>query len=168
MNKKILILVLMFNSAIGFAQTENENLNTQLGEMKKFFLTADYENFANYTYPGIIEMMGGKSEMVKITEETINQMKSGGFSFTDLNFKEPSGFLKKADELQCALTQIIVMQTPSGKIETETTLIAISDDNGQNWTFIDTSGKGKESMLMYFPNLHDDIVIKPRKQKTIE
>ncbi|MEX0314298.1 MAG: hypothetical protein AB3N18_08985, partial [Allomuricauda sp.] len=77
-------------------------------------------------------------------------------------------FLKKGNELQCSLTQIIVMQTPRGKIESEYTLIGISKDNGQNWTFIDTSGKDKETMLKYFPNLHNDIVIKPKKQKLIE
>ncbi|MDT0622942.1 hypothetical protein [Croceitalea vernalis] len=136
--------------------------------MKKFFLAQDYENFANYTYPKVIEMMGGKSNMVKATKQGMNKMKNDGFSFTDLNFKSPSGFLKKDGELQCSLTQIIVMNTPQGKIESEYTLIGISRDNGQNWTFIDTSGKSKETMLKYFPNLHNDIIIKPKKQKLIE
>ena len=168
MNKKIWILILIINSALGFSQTENKNLNSQLGEMKKFFLAGDYENFANYTYPKVIEMMGGKSNMVKATEQGMSKMKNDGFSFTDLNFKNPSEFLKKGNELQCSLTQVIVMKTPRGKIESEYTLIGISGDNGQNWRFIDTSGKDKETMIKYFPNLHDDIVIKPKKQKLID
>ncbi|WP_157579348.1 hypothetical protein [Polaribacter vadi] len=136
--------------------------------MKNFFLTGDFENYANYTYPKIIEMMGGKSNMIKVTKQGMTKMKNNGFTFTDLNFKNPSEFLKKENELQCTLTQIIVMETPRGKIESEYTLIGISSDEGQNWTFIDTSGKDKETMLKHFPNLHNEIIIKPKKQKLIE
>ena len=168
MNKKIWILILVINSAFGFSQTENKNLNSQLGEMKKFFLNGDYENFANYTYPKIIEMIGGKSNMVEATRQGIDKMKSDGFYFTDLNFKNPSKFLKKGNELQCSFTQVIAIETPRGKIESEYTLIGISSDNGQNWTFIDTSGRDKETMLNYFPNLHNEIIIKSKKQKLIE
>ncbi len=168
MNKNIWIIILLFISSLSFAQTENEKLNSQLEEMKKFFLAGDYESFANYTYPKVIEMMGGKSNMVQATKQGMNKMKNDGFSFTDLNFKSPSEFLKKGNELQCSLTQVIVMETPRGKIESEYTLIGISNDNGQNWTFIDTSGKDKETMLKYFPNLHNEIIIKPKKQKLIE
>lgn len=163
MNKKIWILILIINSTFGFAQTENKNLNSQLGEMKDYFLAGDYENFVNYTYPKLIEMMGGKSNMVKATEQGMEKMKSNGFSFLDISFKKPSKFLKKDNELQCSFTQVIVMRTPTGKIESEYTLIGISNDNGQNWTFIDTSGKDKETMLKYFPNLHDEIIIEPKK-----
>jgi len=106
--------------------------------------------------------------MVKATEQGMNKMKNDGFSFTDVNFKNPSEFLKNGNELQCSLTQIIVMKTPRGKIESEYTLIGISKDNGENWTFIDTSGKDKETMLKYFPNLHIEILIKPKKEKLIE
>jgi len=168
MNKNICFVILTFILSFSFAQTENENLNSQLGEMKKFFLAEDYDNFANYTYPKVIEMMGGKSNMVKATKQGMDKMKNDGFSFIDLNFKSPTEFLKKDGELQFSLTQIIVMKTPQGKIESEYTLIGISIDNGQNWTFIDTSGKDKETMLKYFPNLHNEIVIKPKKQKLIE
>ena len=151
MNKKIWILILIINSTFGFAQTENKNLNSQLGEMKDYFLAGDYENFVNYTYPKLIEMMGGKSNMVKATEQGMEKMKTNGFLFIDISFKNPSKFLKKDYELQCSFTQVIVMRTPNGKIESEYTLIGISNDNGQNWTFIDTSGKDKETMLKYFP-----------------
>ena len=168
MIKNILILFLMISYSFAFAQTENDNLNSQLGEMKKFFLAGDYENFANYTYPKVIEMSGGKANMVKVIKQEMDKMKNDGFSFIDLNFKNPTEFLNKGKELQCSVTQVITMNTARGKIESEYTLIGISIDNGKKWTFIDTSGKDKETMLKYFPNLHDDIIIKPKKQKLIE
>lgn len=161
------ILILLIRSTFGFSQTKNENLNFQLGEMKKFFLVGEYESFVNFVYPKVIEMAGGKSNLVKITEQSINKIKNDGFSYIDLSYKDVSEFLKKGNELQCSIIQVIIMNTPRGKIEAEYTLIGISSDDGRNWTFIDTSGKDKETMLQYFPNLHNEIVIKPKKQKSI-
>ena len=167
MKKFCWILLLIASSSI-VAQTSNKNLNSQLQKMKTYLLAGDYENFADYTYPKVVEMMGGKSNMVSATKQAFQQMNNDGFFFTDVTFKDSSDFLKKNGELQCALTQVIRMKTPEGKIESEYSLLAISSDSGSNRTFIDTSGKDKETMLKYFPNLHSDISIKPKKQKFVE
>ena len=100
MKKAIWVLFLTLYSIFGFAQTENKNLNTQLGEMKKLFLAEAYENFAKYTYPAVLEMMGGKANMVKVTKQAMTQMKNDGFTVVDLNFRDSSDFLKKGNELQ--------------------------------------------------------------------
>ena len=168
MNNNFWFLILIITSTLTSAQTENENLNSQLGEMKKSLLEGDYENYTNYVYPKLIELVGGKENMRIATESGINSMKAGGLSIIDLRFKDANKFLKKGEELQCSLTQVTVMQTPDGKIEEEYALIAISDDKGDNWTFINTDGKDKETVLKAFPNLHSDIVIKQSKQKKIE
>ena len=168
MIKKIYILLLLTSSIVGFSQTKNENLNTQLGKMKKFFLAGDYENYANYTYPKLVEMIGGKANIVNATRQSMESMKDDGFSITSLTFEGASDFLTKGNELQCSFTQVIVMKTPQGTVEAKYTLIGISNDNGQNWTFLDTSGKTKETMLKYFPNLHNNIVIKPKEQRFID
>lgn len=167
MNKKIWIIILIISSSFGFAQTENKKLNSQLEEMKNIMLNGNYEKLADYTYPRVIEIMGGKSNMIKVIKQSMNKIKNDGFSIINLKYINSSEFLRKGDELQCSLTQIIVMKTPKGKIESEYTLIAIFKDNGQNWTFIDTSGKDKETMIKYFPNLHNEISITPKKQKWI-
>ncbi|MEM9075970.1 MAG: hypothetical protein AAGC43_02980 [Bacteroidota bacterium] len=167
--KKVLCAVfVVLTCSLALAQTDDSRLNAQLGEMKKYFLAGDYENFANYTYPKVIEMMGGKARMVSATQQAMERMQSEGFTFVDLIFKDPTGYLEKDGELQSSLTQQLTMNTPKGKIQSEYTLLAISSDKGQNWTFIDTSGKEKATMLRYFPNLHQDIVVKQKKQQFLD
>lgn len=166
--KNILIITAFIFSITVNAQTTNENLKTQLEEMKAYFLSGDFENFSRYTYPKVIEMTGGQSNMVKATRKVMNQFKEDGYTYIDLSYKNYSGILKKEGELQCTLTQQSKLNTPKGKIEVEYTLIAISKDNGDNWTFIDTSGKSKETILKYFPNLNSGIVIRPKTQKMLE
>ncbi len=159
--KKTLILFLFLLTANAiYCQSSNENLNRQLQEMRKYFLEEDYTSFANYTYPKVIEMMGGKARMIQATESSMNQMKAQGFEFIDLSFKDATGLLKQEDETQCSLTQVLTMKTPEGEVKAEYKLIAISADDGKNWKFLDTSGKSKEIMLKYFPNLSPELVIK--------
>lgn len=165
--KKIVIFLFLIYGVI-YAQTDNENLNTQLNKMRDYFLAEDYDSFINYTYPKIIEMAGGKSNMTNAVEVSIAKMKEQGFSIVGIVYGSPSKLLKQENELQYTLRQKLTMQTPQEKVEAEYTLIAISDDKGENWTFIDTSGKSKEKMLKMFPNLSPNIEIKPKTQRIIE
>ena len=167
--KNLLIGAVLFSvAAFSYGQTSNDKLNSQLTEMRKFFLDENYEAFSNYTYPKVIEMMGGRDRMIEATRNGINKMKDDGYQIIDISYKDPSQFLEQDQELQCSLTQEITMQLPQGKIIAEYTLIAISNDNGQNWKFLDTSGQSKETMIKYFPNLNPDIVIKDKTQKMVD
>jgi hypothetical protein len=163
----IFFLLLLSISALS-GQSPNENLNGQLEEMKKLFLTEDFRGFSNFTYSKVLDMMGGKEKMIQATTSSMNQMKKEGFQILDLNFKNASAIISHDKELQCSLTQELLMQIPQGKLLATYTLIAISSDEGKNWKFMDTSGKSKETMLKYFPNLSPDIVIKQKTQKMIE
>lgn len=160
-------IIILFFSVVSFSQTNNLNLNKQLNEMSKSLLKGDYDTYANFTYFKIVEMMGGKSNLIKVTKERMNQVKLDGFNIVNVIYKKPSNFVTKNNELQCSLIQEITMETPKGKILAEYSLIAISLDNGDNWTFLDTSGKSKSVMLQYFPNLSSDLIIIDKTQKFI-
>ena len=164
----ILVCLLLSISISLQAQTENENLNTQLKSMSTAFLDEDYKLMAEYTYPKVLEMMGGKEAMIQATENTMSQMKSQGFSFLDINFKDPGLFYEKNGDRQCAITQVLVMQTPQGKVQSESTLVAISQDEGENWKFLDSSGMSKASLESFYANLHPDIEIKASKKIPID
>jgi hypothetical protein len=150
------------------AQTKNENLNTQLKSMSSAFLDGDYKVMAEYTYPKVLEMMGGKEAMIQATESTMSQMKSQGFTFLDITFKDPGKFYEKNGDTQCSITQVLVMETPQGKVQSESTLVAISQDEGENWVFLDSSGMSKVSLESFYSNLHPDIEIKASNKTKID
>jgi hypothetical protein len=143
-------------------------LNAQLKAMSASFLNEDYMALADYTFPAIVDMMGGKEALITASKEGINQMKDAGYVILDFYFKNPSRYYEKNNTTQCTLTQFLVMNTPNGKIQTESTLLAVSYDKGANWTFLDASSKPKEFITRVFPDFHPDIVIKPSKQSNIE
>ena len=52
--------------------------------MKNDFVAEDYDNFVHYTYSKVIEIIGEKENIVKPTEQGMNNMKNDGFLFIDL------------------------------------------------------------------------------------
>lgn len=165
--KYLSLLLICFLSVNLSAQTDNETLNTQLNAMKTAFMDKDYSLIAKHTYPKIVEMMGGKEKMVEVTSTTMAKMESQNFIFKSITFKDPSELMEHNGDLQCALTQIIVMDTPNGKVQNERTLVAISEDDGNNWVFLDSSGMNSDSLKGIYPNLHPDLVLKPESKQIL-
>lgn len=148
-------------------QTKNDYSKTikeQTEMMGQFFLEKDFMSFSKYTYPKIIEMMGGKHKMVEAMEMVLEEMTSNGTDFLNITFGEPSKIITVGSELQCTVPQTIEMKIPEGKLISNSTLIAISIDNGKNWYFVDTSGKDIQAMKKALPNLSEELVIPEKTQ----
>ena len=128
------------------------------------FLANDYNSYAKYTNPKIVKMMGGVKNMKEVLIKTIASLKAQGMSFSNITFDEPSGITKSGNELQSTITQHIEIKLPQGRLVSTSTLIAISTDNGINWTFIDTSNKDIATLRKALPNLSSSIVIPPQQQ----
>lgn len=148
--------------------SENENLNRQLVEMKNLFLAENFKAYCHYIYPPIIKMMGSEEKLISALQSALNEMKNDGFETIDIHYSEPSKMIKQGNELQMTITQNLLMKSPQGNVLGKYTLIAISEDEGKNWKFIDTSGKDLETMRSYFPNLSPQLVIKPKEQKILD
>lgn len=127
--------------------------------MGQSLLKKDFNSFCKYTYPKIIEMVGGKQKMVELMERGAKEMLSEGTDFQNVTFGKPSKIITMDNELQCTLPQTIEMKVPNGKLVTNSTLIAISNDNGKNWYFVDASGKDIKTMKNTLPNLSGELVI---------
>ena len=150
------------------AQTTNENLNSQLNEMKTSFLSGEYSGIVKYTFPKVVEMMGGNEAMLSTTQATMDKMKAAGYTFEDISFTSPSEFVEQNGFSQCTLNQVLIMTTPDGKIESTTTMLAVSGDKGKNWTFLDASGVPSDLIPTIFPDLHPDLIISPAERKNID
>ncbi|KAA5536771.1 hypothetical protein F0919_03620 [Taibaiella lutea] len=172
---KHLLFLLCFSLCIGVCNTHAQQSSTNIfsteiksqgEEMARLFLKKDYKTFSAYTYPKIKEMMGGEQGEVKALTELMGNMEADGFAMLSLKIGEPHAIIKQGDELQCVVPQTIEMNTPKGKIVSETYLIAISMDNGKKWFFIDTSTTDIDEMRKVLTNLSKELII-PEKKKTL-
>jgi len=143
-----------------------ETIKSQAETMRQLMLKEDFSAFAKFTYPKVIEMMGGKEKMVEVMKRGSQQMESEGTKFLNVTIGEPSKIITTGSELQCTLPQTIEMKVANGKLITKSTLIAISTNNGKNWYFLDTSGKNIQTMHKILPNLSTELVISDKKEPT--
>lgn len=126
----------------------------------------DFDGFCEYTYPKIIEKMGGKRKMIEILQKESQEMESKGISLLNATVGEPSPIITTKTEQQCTIPETIEMKLPNGKLVTQSTLIAISNNSGKNWYFVDTSGKDIHALRKILPNLSTKLLI-PESQKPV-
>lgn len=164
----ILLLALFFITSKGQTIENDHSMKIieQAEKMAQLLLDKDFSAFCKYTYPKIIEMMGGKQKMIEIMEKGSKEMLSEGTDFLKITFGNPSKLINTGNELQCTLPQTIEMKVPNGRLVTKSTLIAISKDGGKNWYFVDTAENDIQTMKKSLPNLSGKLII-PEKTRPI-
>jgi hypothetical protein len=157
----ILLLTLILFSPLS-AQVNGEldaKVLTKAHEMAKTFIAKDYEAFAKFSHPAVVKVMKGEKAMIQRLKKDFGELESQGITFLELKFSAPSKMITVENELQCTIPQQIVMLVPGGTLTATTTVIAISEDQGNNWYFIDTAGNNVGNMKALIPSLSLDLPV---------
>ena len=121
----------------------------------------EYETMADYTYPGLLELMGGREQMVQLVRDTMDQLDARGIAITKRELLSVSAVVKGGDELFAVLTTTAELSTPEGMIRQKAASIAISGDDGNTWTYVDVGRLESDRLLQIVPNLPPALVIPP-------
>jgi len=142
-----------------FGQVDNKKIKEQAELTAKSLLEDDYESLLKFTYPKVIELVGGRERMISIIKNGKAEMKQQGISFESVTIGEPSETVKAGDEIHCLIPQTVFMKVPKGKMKSESYLLAVSQDNGNNWFYIDTTNLTMDNVKMVLPNYNSDLKI---------
>ncbi len=165
MRKIGLLLVFLGWCWQGLAQENSEEkIISEVTNMAKLLQEKKYTAYANYLYPGIIAMAGSKEKLIEATKNAMEQMQQNGVSITKISFGKPEKVLVVGSEWQTTVPQVFEMSHEGKAIISEYSLIAISNDAGLHWYFIDTSGKDLATLRQSLPNLSTELVVPERKQ----
>ncbi len=143
-------------------------LGVQATAMNQAFLAKDYETFATFVNPKLIEVMGGKQRFLSVTREGMKGIESEGWVLTGITFEKPFKLIYTDKEIQTVLTQNMKGNIPGGKITVKSYLIATSNNGGKNWYFFDTDGKSLKTLTLAFPNLSSQLYIPPTVDPVFE
>jgi len=127
----------------------------------------DYKTVIKMTNPKVVAAAGGEAKMLEQLSKGLGMMKAKGMnmSINNIVVGEPSAFVKVKKQLQCTVPDKIEIKMMGGTMSTNSTLIAISDDDGKTWTFIDAAGgKSMASLKQILPDLSDKLVIAKMEQ----
>jgi hypothetical protein len=160
---KSIILILIFTS-FSICQVSKKTVLEQSKILAEAFTNQDFNTIVTYTYPRIIKMMGGKEKMISILKSGKLNMENEGVFFESVSVKKPSEIYQSGNELYCLIPQTIIMKIPKGKLETNGYLLAVSEDNGEKWFFIDTAQLDDNKLAYLFPNMNKKLKI-PKKTR---
>lgn len=167
--KYFLIISLNFLFFASMAQTGQadstylSNAEKHGTAMAQLLLAKNYKAFAKYTYAPIIEMAGGDEKIAALIKKDFDQLETDGYYLLNCTIEKPLNIIRTNNELQCTLTEHIEMKVPNGRIISSSTIIGISNENGENWTFIDTHGKDLKNLQTMLSNLSNQLDIPEKK-----
>ena len=135
--------------------------------MAKLLLVKDYKAFVKYTYPPVIQMSGGEAKLVALIKQSFKGLEGQGYSITSIAVDKPGAIIHFGKKMQCTITQVLEMKTPKGRLVSTSFLIGNSDNNGKNWTFIDTHGAELKTLRSSIPGLSTQLIIPPATEPVL-
>jgi hypothetical protein len=129
------------------------NLKIQAEELAKAFDRQDYESVASLTYPKLVELMGGREGMAAILRRSMKQAEeTENVKLISTMVGEPGGIIRVERQLFAIVPTTLRMKVPEGVLVGKAFMIGVSEDNGENWTFVDGSGgRNEEKMKTLLP-----------------
>lgn len=137
-------------------------------KMAKALIDDDFKTFVDYLPTKLLEKLGGKEKMVQAMKESDSQMEASGAKIVSYTYGDPTDVIEVGEELQCTIPLTTEVQLPTGKMTQKSTVVAISENKGETWYFIDSGGLSLDKMKEVFPNLSDELVIEDYGQPKVE
>jgi len=160
--KGLAFIVCLF-SITASAQYET-TIKIQAMEMAKAILAKDVEKAVQYLPPKLVEASGGKAKVLVVRDSLNKFMQQFGVEIKKITIGNPAKVISYKDQLQTTLPQITQVKFMQGIVVIESTLIAISEDKGKHWYFVDTNIYRSSKLKEALPNLSPELVIPPMKK----
>jgi hypothetical protein len=152
------ITLLLVFPAFVFAQDPSV-VKHQADVVAKALLNSDFKTVIAHTYPKAVNIGGGKEKMLQMMSNGINQMKAQGFAFEKITIGQPGKFYKAGSEIHCLVPQQLIMKTSKGRMSANSNLLAVSNDGGKNWSFLDMNQGTINSVKQLFPDFNSNLII---------
>jgi hypothetical protein len=129
------------------------NLTARAQELTEALGRKDYAKVIDLTYPKVVEVGGGREKLLAAMTDEVKSMESEGVEIISSNASAPTQIVHDTDGIFAVVPVTSKVKAQDGTFQTEGSLIGISTDGGQNWTFVDASGKDLTELKKVLPNL---------------
>src|SRR4030088_907067 len=143
MKNKLTPLLTVIILLLAGIQASGQNLSTvikiQAMDMARAVLARDVNKLVEYMPPKLVADAGGKDKLM-IARDTLNKyMKQFGAEIKKVTIGNPGKIISYKNQWQATVPQATEIKVMASKAILESTLIAISEDKGLHWYFVDTS-----------------------------
>ncbi|HEX5625986.1 MAG TPA: hypothetical protein VFX48_08210 [Saprospiraceae bacterium] len=132
-------------------------LTADLARMGVALVEGDYDRFADFNHLIMVQSMGGRERLIDLVRATVEGMKKDGTSIEGISLAELHDVARKGRNIQAVITQKVRMVGPAGEKIDLQKMLAVSDDLGESWHFMNITGKTKMQMQTFFPDLNPNL-----------
>ena len=140
----------------------------QANQLNDAMLAGDYEKAADLTYPKLIELIGGRDKYLDVLRSGMKQMQSEAFRVISSVSDEPTQIIEDGADVYAVLPNTMKMKVSEGVLVGESSVIGVSTDRGERWTFISSGGPvNREQLKTLFPAVADRLSIPEPKRPVL-
>jgi hypothetical protein len=143
-----------------------KRLQSQAEESGRAFLEGNYERLADYTYPKLVELIGGREKMIEVVRKGVEGMKAGGFVPLSSAPSAPSQVLRAGRRTFAIVPLKFKMRAPSQVLVSDSFMIAISEDEGKSWKFLSGASVDEEKLKVILPDAAGKLKLPTVKHST--
>jgi hypothetical protein len=142
---------------------------TQANQLNDAVLSGDYEKAADLTYPKLIQLIGGRAKYLAVLKGGMNETQSDRFRIISTVSDDPTDIIEVGSDVYAILPTTIKIKVAEGILVGQSSLIGVSTDRGEHWTFVD-AGKGfsHEQLRTLFPAVADRLKIPEQKRPVLQ
>lgn len=159
MKKNIYLLVLTLMLPYALLAQDTALVRQQAQILGDAIIKGDYQTVIDHTYPGVIDMVGGKDKMLQATTQAMGGLKDQGITIEKLTVGHASQFYKAGTQIHCLLPETLRMKLPNGHAIAQSYILAVSSDGGKTWSYMDVNANSKDLLPKLFPNFNADLKI---------
>jgi hypothetical protein len=157
----ITAILIVLIPGLSIAQPTATIIKTQAIDMGRALVNNDLPGFQKYLHPDILKHAGGTEKMKAMYDSAQTVFKKVGGSIKRITYGNPADIVSYKKEIQTTVPQTMYITTSFADIEMESILVAISQDKGKHWYFIDSQLYSTSSTQQKLPSLSPELVIPP-------
>jgi hypothetical protein len=160
------ILFLLSTVSVSLADDYSANIKASAQQMRDAFKRMDAVNFLSYTLPAMTQTTNGKNWTADQINKDFEQLTKAGYSILDVAVGNPGDVKEINGKLYAFIPETIKIKTPDGVYAKENRLIALSEDQGKRWLFVDVDQLTPADLDKVLPDLQGKLDM-PAPKETV-
>ena len=176
MKRSLLIVfaAIVLSTQLVRGDARTEQIRALAEENSVALISANYARLVDLTYPKVVELIGGRDKMIEALRRSSEDMKARGSKILGAELSEPKEVVTAGDKQFAIVPMTVRVQVPTGALRSKSFLIAVSEDRGKTWTFVDSAGlvsepgKEREKLAQILPDFPSQLRLPPREEPVWE
>jgi hypothetical protein len=164
LSSSLAIAVAVVGSFHASAQPLPETAVTQARELARAVVSLDAKKVVALSAPKFRAAVGGEEKMLRIVTEQFERGRVAEVSFETIDLGQPTEVRKDSDSLFLFIPYTAVARSKSQTLTDKAFYLALSEDDGKTWRFVDGIGLDAESLKYFLPAYTGEPPLPPRSR----